>query len=113
MISLGAIWHTSAVLGQQAVQCTATQKDGSAKWECTGMIDLKGPVTIKIKNSAKGDHGFAIDTMKVYEILKPGEERTITVPIENIVKTVPQHFVYCHNHGEPHMFATIKVAGNK
>ena len=108
---LVTVWISVPAQGAEAVQCSVVQKDGSPTWECQGAIDLKGEVVIKVKNTGAIDHGFAIDTMKVYEILKPGEEKTITVPLKNIVTSVPQHFAYCHNHGAPHMFATIKVAG--
>jgi hypothetical protein len=89
---------------------TANEKDGSKIWEGGGTIDLKGPVTLKFKNATAAEHGFAIDTMKVKELIKAGEEKTITVPVENIDKTVSEHKVYCQLHPK-HAPAIIKVAG--
>ena len=87
---------------------TAVEKDGAKVWDGGGTIDLKGPVTLKVKNTLGTDHGFSIDTMKVQEVIKPGEEKTITVPLENIDKTVSEHRVYCQLHPK-HVAATIKV----
>jgi hypothetical protein len=84
--------------------------DGSKVWEGGGTIDLKGPVTLKVKNTLAAEHGFAIDSMKVMEVIKPGEEKTITVPREKIDKSVSEHKVYCQLHPK-HVPATIKVMG--
>jgi hypothetical protein len=89
---------------------TAVEKEGSKMWEGGGTIDLTGPVTLKVKNTLTAEHGFAIDTMKVKEIIKPGEEKAITVPLANIDKSVSEHRVYCQLHPK-HVAATIKVAG--
>jgi len=88
----------------------AVEKDGAKVWEGGGTIDLKGPLTLQVKNTLTAEHGFAIDTMKVKEVIKPGEEKTITVPLENIDKMVSEHRVYCQLHPK-HVAATIKVAG--
>ena len=84
------------------------EKDGSKVWEGGGSIDLKGPVTFKVKNTLTAEHGFAIDTMKIKEVIKPGEEKTIFVAVENIDKSVSEHRVYCQLHPK-HVAATIKV----
>jgi hypothetical protein len=89
---------------------TAVEKDGAKVWDGGGTVDLKGPLTLKVKNTLTAEHGFAIDTMKVKEVIKPGEEKTITVPLENIDKMVSEHRVYCQLHPK-HVAATIKVAG--
>ena len=88
----------------------ANEKDGSKIWEGGGTIDLKGPVTLKFKNATAAEHGFSIDTMKVKDVIKAGEEKTVTVPLENIDKTVSEHKVYCQLHPK-HVPAIIKVAG--
>jgi len=89
---------------------TTSEKDGLKLWEGGGAtIDGKGPVTLKVKNTLDADHNFSIDTMKVSEVIKPGEEKTITVPLENIDKSVSEHKVYCKLHPK-HVPATIKVA---
>src|SRR2546422_2711935 len=89
---------------------TAVEKDGAKVWEGGGTIDLKGPVTLRVKNTLTAEHGFSIDTMKVKEVIKPGEEKTITVPLEDIDKMVSEYRVYCQLHPK-HVAATIKVAG--
>ena len=107
---VAVVWASLPAQGQQEIQFTAVEKEGSKIWEGGGTIDLKGPVTLKVKNTLSADHGFAIDTMKVKEVIKPGEEKTITVPLENIDKSVSEHRVYCQLHPK-HMTATIKVKG--
>ena len=92
------------------IMFTTSEKDCSKMWEGGGTIDLKGPVTLKVKNTQAAEHGFSIDTMKVKDVIKAGEEKTITVPLENIDKAVSEHKVYCQLHPK-HAPATIKVAG--
>jgi hypothetical protein len=92
------------------IMFTTSEKDGTKIWEGGGIIDLKGPVSLKVKNTLAAEHGLSIDTMKVKEVIKAGEEKTITVPLENIDKTVSEHKVYCQLHPK-HAPAIIKVAG--
>jgi hypothetical protein len=89
---------------------TTSEMEGSQIWEGEATIDLKGPMTLKVRNTMPSDHGIAIDTMKVKEVIKPGEEKAITVPLENIDKTVSEHKVYCQLH-QKHIPTKIKVAG--
>ena len=65
---------------------------------------------MKFKNATAAEHGFSIDTMKVKDVIKAGEEKTVTVPLENIDKIVFEHKVYCQLHPK-HLPAIIKVAG--
>jgi hypothetical protein len=95
--------------GANDLTFTAVEKDGAKIWEGGGTVDLKGPVTLKVKNTLTAEHGFAIDTMKVKEVIKPGEEKTITVPLENIDQSASEHRVYCQLHPK-HVPATINVA---
>src|SRR5438876_514069 len=104
------VWTSLQAQAQQEIQFTAVEKDGVKVWEGGGTIDLKGPVTLKVKNTLTADHGFSIDTMKVKEVIKPGEEKTIIVPLANIDKSVSEHRVYCQLHPK-HVPATIKVTG--
>jgi hypothetical protein len=90
---------------------TAVEKDGAKVWEGGGTVDLKGrttPLTLKVKNTLAADHGFSIDSMKVQEVIKPNEEKTITVPLANIDQSVSEHKVYCQLHPK-HVTATLKV----
>ncbi|MGH7205850.1 MAG: hypothetical protein ACREI2_06535 [Nitrospiraceae bacterium] len=99
---------------QEDAKFVAVEKDGSKVWEGGGTIDLKArgsrPLTLKVVNTLTAEHGFAIDTMKVKEVIKPGEEKTITVPLANIDTMVSEHRVYCHLHPK-HVAATLKVTG--
>ncbi len=92
----------------------AVEVGGSKVWQGGGAIDLKSrgsrPLTLKVINTLSADHGFSIDTMKVKEVIKPGEERTITVALEDIDGTITEHFVYCQLHPK-HVTASLKVTG--
>jgi hypothetical protein len=92
---------------------TAVEKDGSKVWEGGGTVDLTGrttPLMLKVKNTLDAEHGFSIDSMKVKEVIKPKEEKTISVPLENIDKSVSEHKVYCQLHPK-HVAATLKTTG--
>lgn len=109
------VWAYLPVQGaQEDAKFVAMEKAGSKVWEGGGTIDLKGrdsrPLTLKVVNTLTAEHGFAIDTMKVKDVIKPGEEKIITVPLANIDKTVSEHRVYCHLHPK-HVAATLKVTG--
>ena len=84
---VAVVWASLPAQGADELTFTAVEKDGSKIWEGGGTIDLKGPVTLKVKNTLTAEHGFAIDTMKVKDVIKPGEEKTITVPLEDIDTT--------------------------
>ena len=43
------------------------------------------PLELVVTNHTKKEHGFAIDRMKVREVLKPGETKTIKVPVADLV----------------------------
>ena len=107
---VGVVWASLPAHGADELTFTAVEKEGSKMWEGGGTIDLKGPVTLNVKNTLTAEHGFAIDTMKVKDVIKPGEEKTITVPLEDINTMVSEHRVYCQLHPK-HVAATIKVAG--
>jgi hypothetical protein len=114
-LSLAIVACASLSGGGQDAKFTAVEKEGVKMWEGGGTIDLKGraskPLTLKVVNTLSAEHGFAIDTMKVKEVIKAGEERTITVPLENVDKSVTEHRVYCQLHPK-HGPATLNVIGN-
>jgi hypothetical protein len=66
------------------------------------------PLRLKVVNNLNAEHGFAIDTMKVKEVLKPGEERIISVLLENVEPSTTRHRVYCQLH-EKHGPATLII----
>ena len=100
--------------GPADAEFVAMDVEGSKVWRGGQTIDLKArgatPLMIKVTNSLGADHGFSIDTMKVQEVIKPNEEKTITVPLENIDPTVTDHKVDCQLHPK-HVAATLKVLG--
>src|SRR6266516_7403120 len=110
------VWASLPVQAADDATFTAVEKDGAKVWEGGGTVDLKahayGPLMFKVKNTLTAEHGFAIDSMKVKEVIKPGEEKTIRVPLENIDKTVTEHKVYCQLHPKHMTAATLKVTGN-
>jgi hypothetical protein len=81
-------------------------------WQGGGTINLKahgaGPLTFKVINTLTSEHGFAIDTMMVKEVIKPGEEKIIDVPLANVDKTTSVHRIYCHLHSK-HVAAALVV----
>ena len=100
---------------------TAVEEQGAKIWKPSGAgrvdstsntltIDAKNrgtkPLRLKVSNSLSADHGFAIDSMNVKEVLKPGEEKIISVPLENIEPSTTRHRVYCQLH-EKHVPATL------
>jgi hypothetical protein len=114
MLSLAVVLCIALPVGaQEDAKFTAVEKDGGKMWDGGGTVDLKGReakgVTLKVSNPLSAEHGFAIDTMKVKEVIKPGEVKTITVPMENIDSTVSEHKVYCQLHPK-HGAATLKVS---
>ncbi len=101
----------------------AVEEQGAKLWKASGpgridsasntlTIDAKNrgtqPLRLKVINNFNAEHGFAIDTMKVKEVLKPGEERIISVPLENIEPSTTRHRVYCQLH-EKHVPATLII----
>jgi nitrosocyanin len=90
---------------------TTVEKEGSKVWDGGGMVALKGrttPLTLKVTNTLTAEHGFAIDTMKVKEVIKAGETKTISVPLADIDMTAAEHRVYCQLHPK-HGAASLKV----
>ncbi len=98
---------------QEDVRFVATEEQGAKIWKASGPTTTAGsgntvslniknrgskPLSFKVVNMLSAEHGFAIDTMKVKEVLNPGEEKTISVPLENIDPSPTDHRVYCQLH---------------
>jgi hypothetical protein len=105
------------------VRFVATEEQNTKMWKASGPTSTAGggntvslniknrgskPLMFKAVNMLSADHGFAIDSMKVQTVLKPGEETIISVPLENIDSTVSEHRVYCQLHPK-HVAATLVV----
>jgi hypothetical protein len=105
----GIAW--AADMAKADATFTAVEKDGSKVWDGGGTVDLKGrttPLTLKVTNTLTAEHGFSIDTMKVKEVIKAGETKTISVPLADIDMTAAEHRVYCQLHPK-HVAASLKV----
>src|SRR5436853_7343852 len=79
--------------GGEDAKFIAAEEGGVKRWQGSDTIDLKNrtkPLTLKVINSLNAEHGFSIDTMKVEDVLKPNEEKVITIPLENIDPSVTQ-----------------------
>lgn len=110
VLSLAAVLCVALPVQAEDLTFTTAETGGSKIWDGGGTIDGKGLVTLRVKNTLNAEHGFSIDTMKVKDVIKAGEEKIITVPVEDIDKTVSEHNVYCQLHPK-HGAAKIKVAG--
>lgn len=97
---------------QEDAKFVAIEENGAKMWRGGGTINLKAhgirPIRFKVINTLTVEHGFTIDSMKVHEVIKPGEEKTIEVPIANIDTTISAHRAYCHLHPK-HMAAAFLV----
>ena len=97
---------------QEDAKFMAVEQNGAKMWQGGGTINLKahgaGPLTFKVINTLTSEHGFAIDSMKVKEVIKPGEEKMIDVPLTNIDKATSKHRAYCHLHPK-HVSAAFLV----
>jgi hypothetical protein len=92
----------------------AVEVQGAKFWLGGGDVDLRsnlrtaGPLVFKLINKMDADHGFAIDAMKVKQVVKPGEEVTVTVPMGDLDQTLSVYKFYCHLH-PGHVGGTIVV----
>jgi len=97
---------------QEDAKFMAIEQGGEKMWQGGGTINLKahgaGPLTFKVINTLTSEHGFAIDSMKVKEVIKPGEGKSIDVPLANIDRTISKHRAYCHLHPK-HVAAAFLV----
>jgi len=100
--------------GQRAdAKFRVVDNEGVKSWQGTGDVNLKGrttPLVLIVSNSLSAEHGFSIDSMGVKEVIKVAEEKTITVPLENIDKSVTEYRVYCQLHPK-HGPATLTITG--
>jgi len=93
-------------LAQTAVagKFVAVEIQGVKFWLGGGDIDLRasartpGPVTFTLINKLDAEHGFAIDGMKIKQIVKPGEEVTVSVPLGALDHALSVYKFYCHLH---------------
>jgi galactokinase len=92
----------------------AVEIAGTKFWLGGGDVDLRsglrtaGALTFKVTNKLDADHGFAIDALKVKQVVKPGEEVTISVPMGDLDQALAVYKFYCHLH-PGHIGGTLVV----
>ena len=93
----------------------AVEVGGAKFWLGGGDIDMRasartpGPVTFKLINKLDADHGFAIDAFGIKQVVKPGEEVTVTVASADVNNRDERIYkFYCHLH-PAHVGGTIVV----
>jgi len=93
----------------------AVEIGGVKFWLGGGDIDMRAsartpsPVTIKLTNKLDAEHGFAIDALGIKQVVKPGEEVTVTVASADVNNRDERIYkFYCHLH-PAHVGGTIVV----
>ncbi len=92
----------------------AVEIAGTKFWLGGGDVDLRsglrtaGALTFKVINKLDADHGFAIDALKVKQVVKPGEEVTISVAMGDLDQSRAVYQFYCHLH-PGHIGGTLVV----
>jgi len=93
----------------------AVEVGGAKFWLGGGDIDFRsssrtlGPFTITLINKMDADHGFAIDALGVKQVVKAGEE--VTISVSSVDVNLHDDRVlkfYCHLH-PAHVGGTIVV----
>ena len=92
----------------------AVEVAGTKFWLGGGDVDLRsgkrtaGALEFKVTNKLDADHGFAIDAMKVKQVVKPGEEITVKVDMGDLDQSLAVYKFYCHLH-PGHIGGTLVV----
>ena len=99
VVSLGLVlvvfaWSSQALAGEMLVAKAnefrlAILSVDDVSFVLPSVIVLGGkarqsPLGLVVTNHTKKEHGFAIDRMKVREVLKPGETKRIKVAVEDL-----------------------------
>ena len=95
----------------------AVEIEGVKFWLGGGDIDVKEfrvskVITFRLLNKLDGEHGFAIDALKIKQIVKAGEEVTLSVPWEDLEQSLSVYRYYCHLH-PGHWGGTGVIAGRE
>ena len=104
----------ASVAQAQDGKFVAVEIAGTKFWLGGGDVDLRsgkrtaGALEFKLTNKLDADHGFAIDAMKVKQVVKPGEEVTVSVPMGDLDQALTVYKFYCHLH-PGHVGGTLVV----
>jgi ketosteroid isomerase-like protein len=93
----------SANQGRTELRFVAVEIEGVKLWLGGGDIDMRELraskiITFRLLNRLDGDHGFAIDALKIKQIIKPGDEVTVSVSLEDFEQSVSVYRYYCQLH---------------
>jgi ketosteroid isomerase-like protein len=114
-ISSGLASEVAANQGKADLRFVAVEIEGVKFWLGGGDIDVREFraskfITFRLLNKMDGEHGFAIDALKIKHIVKPGEEVTLTVAWEELEQSLSVYRYYCHLH-PAHWGGTGVLAG--
>src|SRR5438094_4512017 len=99
------------------LRCVTVAVDEVKFWLGGGDIDVKEfraskVITFRLLNKLDGEHGFAVDALKIKQIVKPGEEVTLSVPWEDLEQSLSVYRYYCQLH-PGHWGGTGVLAGKE
>jgi hypothetical protein len=112
LVGIGLV--SAAPAQAQDGKFVAVEIAGTKFWLGGGDVDLKsglrtpGALMFKVINKLDADHGFAIDALKVKQVVKPGEEVTISIPMGDLDQSRAVYQYYCHLH-PGHVGGTLVV----
>jgi ketosteroid isomerase-like protein len=116
---VGPSSHPDATANQNKtdLRFVAVEIEGVKFWLGGGDIDVKEfraskVITFRLLNKLDGEHGFAIDALKIKQIVKPGEEVTLSVPWEDLEPSLSVYRYYCQLH-PGHWGGTGVLAGKE
>src|SRR5207245_1843500 len=116
-LPIGPSSHPDAAANQSKtdLRFIAVEIEGVKFWLGGGDIDVKEfraskVITFRLLNKLDGEHGFAVDALKIKQIVKPGEEVTLNVPWEDLEQSLSVYRYYCQLH-PAHWGSTGELAG--
>ena len=109
--------EAAANQGKNDLRFVAVEIEGVKFWLGGGDIDVREfraskVITFRLLNKTDGEHGFAIDALKIKQIVRPGEEMTLTVFWEDLEPSLSVYRYYCHLH-PGHWGGTGVLAGKE
>jgi nitrosocyanin len=95
LLAVGLTGPTQAGSAKEFSLVTAMVAEGANLWLPSTIIVHKGDeLKFKLRNTAKVEHGFAIDELGIKEVIPPGETKEVTLQPGS--KGVLRY--YCHLH---------------
>jgi ketosteroid isomerase-like protein len=118
-LPIGPSSHPDATANQSKtdLRFVAVEIEGVKFWLGGGDIDVKEfraskVITFRLLNKLDGEHGFAVDALKIKQIVKPGEEVTLSVSWEDLEQSLSVYRYYCQLH-PAHWGGTGVLAGKE